>query len=94
VRATEDPYAGFLFQCYLTGHLAAAGASVVGIYTCTDPRLTGPYGLRAASVRSCVWCAPSFRKSCDRLECLTELSPDRVWPVVRSRLIPTLESAA
>ncbi len=76
-------------------HLAApAGASVVGIYTCTDPRLTGPYGPRVTTVRSCVWCAPSFRKTCNRLECFAELNPDRVWPVVKSRLTCSLESAA
>ena len=54
-----------LFLSNDTGPLhlaAAAGARVVGIYTCTDPRLTGPYGPHATSVRSCVWCAPSFRK--------------------------------
>jgi heptosyltransferase-1 len=73
-------------------HLAAAvEASVVGIYTCTDPRLTGPYGPRTATARSCVWCAPSFRRRCDRLECLTELSPDRVWPVVKSQLLQEAE---
>ncbi|MFO0890421.1 MAG: glycosyltransferase family 9 protein [Isosphaeraceae bacterium] len=36
-----------LFLSNDTGPLhlaAAAGAAVVGIYTCTDPRLTGPYG--------------------------------------------------
>jgi ADP-heptose:LPS heptosyltransferase len=76
-------------------HLAAAaGAAVVGIYTCTDPRLTGPYGPRAATVQSCVWCAPSFRRSCHRLECLDELGPDRVWPVVRAGLTRALEPVA
>ncbi|MDR3619574.1 MAG: glycosyltransferase family 9 protein [Paludisphaera borealis] len=76
-------------------HLAAAaGASVVGIYTCTDPKLTGPYGPRAAVVKSCVWCAPSFVKNCDRLECFTELSPDRVWPTVHARLAHAQSSAA
>jgi lipopolysaccharide heptosyltransferase I len=73
---------------------AAAGASVVGIYTCTSPRLTGPYGPRAITVESCVWCAASLRKSCDRLECFSELSADRVWPVVRSRLLRSLDPAA
>lgn len=76
-------------------HLAAAaGASVVGVYTCTDPKLTGPYGPKAAVVKSCVWCAPSFLKTCDRLECHDEVSPDRVWAVVRPRLIRAVGSAA
>jgi lipopolysaccharide heptosyltransferase I len=68
-------------------HLAAAaGARVVGIYTCTSPRLTGPYGPRVATVQSGVWCAPSFRKRCNRLDCMSELAPDHVWPVVKSQL--------
>ena len=86
-----------LFLSNDTGPLhlaAAAGARVVGIYTCTEPRLTGPYGPHATSVRSCVWCAPSFRKTCKRLDCLTELSPDRVWPAVRRSLIQTRVKAA
>jgi heptosyltransferase I len=68
-------------------HLAAAaGARVIGIYTCTDPSLTGPYGPNAFSVKSCVWCAPSFIKKCSRLECMTELTPERVWPVVKEQI--------
>jgi ADP-heptose:LPS heptosyltransferase len=68
-------------------HLAAAaGARVVGIYTCTNPDLTGPFGPRTSTVRSCVWCAPSFVKTCRRLDCMTELTPDRVWPSVQSQL--------
>jgi lipopolysaccharide heptosyltransferase I len=71
-------------------HLAAAaGARVLGIYTCTNPKLTGPYGPHAATVQSCVWCAPSFLKTCRRLDCMTELSPDRVWPAVRDQLEST-----
>ena len=49
-----------LFVSNDTGPLhlaAAAGAAVVGIYTCTNPRLTGPYGPSATTVQSCVWCA-------------------------------------
>jgi heptosyltransferase I len=68
-------------------HLAAAaGARVLGIYTCTDPVLTGPYGSRASIVKSCVWCAPSFIKRCSRLECMTELTPDRIWPAVKDQI--------
>jgi ADP-heptose:LPS heptosyltransferase len=68
-------------------HLAAAaGARVVGIYTCTSPKLTGPFGPRVATVQSCVWCAPSFIKKCHRLDCMTELTPNRVWPIVKLQL--------
>jgi len=74
-------------------HLAAAaGARVVGIYTCTSPKLTGPFGPRVATVQSCVWCAPSFIKKCDRLECMSELSPDRVWPVVETQLEQAIDA--
>ncbi len=74
-------------------HLAAAaGARVLGIYTCTSPALTGPYGPHVATVQSCVWCAPSFIKRCRRLDCMIELSPDRVWPVVKDLLECALAS--
>jgi heptosyltransferase I len=79
-------------DCFLSNdtgplHLAAAaGSRVVGVYTCTDPRRTGPYGPRAITVRSHVWCAPSFVKTCDRLECMAELTPDRVWPALALQL--------
>jgi lipopolysaccharide heptosyltransferase I len=68
-------------------HLAAAaGARVLGIYTCTSPELTGPYGPRAATVRTGVWCAASFRKTCRRLDCMAELRPEQVWTAVVRQL--------
>lgn len=68
-------------------HLAAAtGTRVVGVYTCTSPERTGPYGPNAVSVRSCVWCAPSFVKTCPRLECMVELTPEKVWRAVSAQL--------
>ena len=68
-------------------HLAAAaGARVLGIYTCTNPKLTGPYGPRAGTIQTSVWCAASLLKKCHRMECMAELTPDRVWPVVEQLL--------
>ncbi len=68
-------------------HLAAAtGVKTVGVYTCTSPVRTGPYGLNSLAVRSCVWCAPSYVKNCSRLECMTELTPEKVWFAVASQL--------
>lgn len=69
-------------------HLAAAtGARVVGVYTCTSPALNGPYGPLAASVQSKVWCAGSYKVRCPhQFECMDELGPERVWPVVQAQL--------
>jgi ADP-heptose:LPS heptosyltransferase len=68
-------------------HLAAAaGAWVVGIYTCTNPALTGPYRPRAAAVPNRAGCTPNFRRSRRRLESMSELTPDRVWAVIQSQL--------
>jgi ADP-heptose:LPS heptosyltransferase len=68
-------------------HLAAAlGRPVVAPYTCTKARLTGPYGAEAAVVESRIWCQGSYFKRCDRLECMTELTPFRLWPVLHGIL--------
>jgi ADP-heptose:LPS heptosyltransferase len=68
-------------------HLAVAGgALVVAVFTCTQPEKTGPYGQLAEAVRSRVWCAGSCVKTCDRLECMTELDADRVWQAVTRQL--------
>jgi lipopolysaccharide heptosyltransferase I len=69
-------------------HLAVAlGRPVVAPYTCTQVRLTGPYGAFASAVETKVWCAGSCRKRCDRLECMAELTPDRLWPVLHEVLL-------
>jgi ADP-heptose:LPS heptosyltransferase len=61
-------------------HLAAAlGRPVVAPYTCTKAGLTGPYGSRGA-VETAVWCAGSEVKRCRRMECMDELTADRLWP--------------
>jgi heptosyltransferase-1 len=68
-------------------HLAVAlGRPVVAPYTCTRVRLTGPYGAYSQAVESRVWCAGSCIKECGRMECMAELTPDRLWPVLRRNL--------
>jgi heptosyltransferase I len=62
-------------------HLAVAlGRPVVAPYTCTKVRLTGPYRSESTAVESRVWCQGSRLKRCGRMECMTELTPDRLWP--------------
>jgi lipopolysaccharide heptosyltransferase I len=86
-----------LFLSNDTGPLhlaAAAGARVLGIYTCTKPEWTGPYGPNAHFVQSAIGCAGSCLKTCGRMECMAELTPDRVWKAVRAHLDEVLGSAA
>ncbi len=63
-------------------HLAAAlGRPCVAPYTCTQVRRHGPYG-QNGGVETTVWCKGSYIRTCDRLECMSELTPDRLWPVL------------
>lgn len=64
-------------------HLAVAlGLPVVAPYTCTKVNRTGPYRQDAHAIESRIWCQGSYLKKCDRLECMAELTPERVWPVL------------
>jgi ADP-heptose:LPS heptosyltransferase len=62
-------------------HVAVAlGRPIVSPYTCTQVALNGPYGQFDRAVETNVWCKGSYRKRCDRLDCMAELTPDRLWP--------------
>jgi lipopolysaccharide heptosyltransferase I len=62
-------------------HLAVAlGRPVVAPFTCTRVRLTGPYGHEPFAVETRVHCQGSLLRQCARLECMTELTPERLWP--------------
>jgi heptosyltransferase I len=68
-------------------HVAVAlGRPVVAPFTCTQARLTGPYGQLANAVETTVWCRGSLRKTCDRMECMSELTPARLWPALEEVL--------
>jgi lipopolysaccharide heptosyltransferase I len=69
-------------------HLAAAlGRPVVAPYTCTKVLLNGPYGQAQRAVETRVWCQGSYLKTCSRLECMAELTPDRLWPLLEEVLL-------
>lgn len=68
-------------------HLAAAlGRPVVAPYTCTKVQRHGPYGQTGRAVATGVWCHGSYLKNCPRLDCMRELTPDRLWPLLRDAL--------
>jgi hypothetical protein len=48
--------------------------------------LTGPHGQLHRAVETDVWCAGSLLRRCPRMECMSELTPDRLWPVLREVL--------
>jgi ADP-heptose:LPS heptosyltransferase len=66
-------------------HLAAGlGTPVLGIFTCTSPRRSGPPGEAHELVATRVACAASYRKRCPQrgaqwLACHSELDTVRVW---------------
>lgn len=62
-------------------HLAAAlGRPIIAPYTCTSVRLNGPYPFQRGAIETGVRCRGSYLKCCARLECMTELTPERLWP--------------
>jgi lipopolysaccharide heptosyltransferase I len=64
-------------------HLAAAlGRPVLAPYTCTQARRHGPFGQLDRAVETTIWCRGSYRRRCHRLECMDELEPDRLWPIL------------
>lgn len=63
-------------------HLAVGlGKPVIAPYTCTVVRRHGPY-LQLGGVETTVWCKGSYVRTCDRLECMTDLQPARLWPAL------------
>jgi len=65
-------------------HLAAAlGRPVVAPYTCTKVQMNGPYGAESGAVEARIWCQGSYLTRCNRLECMAELTPDRLWPILQ-----------
>ena len=68
-------------------HLAVAlGRPVVAPYTCTLPDKTGPYGQDDRGIATSIWCRGSYLKTCPRMECMAELTPDRLWPPLENIL--------
>ena len=69
-------------------HLAASpGTSVVDLFTCTSPQISGYPGADYELVSSCVDCHASYRKCCPNrdphhLACMEELSIEQFYTAV------------
>ena len=68
-------------------HLAVAlGKPVVAPYTCTQVRKTGPFGQFERAAETTIWCRGRELRQCSRLECMAELGPDRLGPILEQVL--------
>jgi heptosyltransferase-1 len=69
-------------------HIAAAMGSpvVVALFGPTSPLKTGPYGGRQKVVRAGVQCSPCFKKRCDDMSCMTQITVDMVYEAVKEGL--------
>jgi lipopolysaccharide heptosyltransferase I len=60
-------------------HLAAAvGTSTFALYTCTSPIRASAWGSLSRSVQTDVACRSSYLKTCDRMDCMRQLTPELV----------------
>lgn len=65
-------------------HIAAAlKVPVAALFGPTSPERTGPYGKGHVIIKSERSCAPCFRKKCDNLRCMEEISPEKVFEKIR-----------
>jgi heptosyltransferase-1 len=71
-------------------HVAAAlGVPLIALFGPTDPHSTGPYGQLENVIRTGLPCSPCFNSSCrwsNPLECLTAISPARVFEFAEKKL--------
>lgn len=66
-------------------HIAAAvKRPVVALFGPTEAKKTGPYGEGHIIVTSNSACSPCFRKTCNNIECMTDIVPDQVINLVKS----------
>jgi heptosyltransferase I len=68
-------------------HIAAAmGCRVIALFGPTDPRRTGPYGQGHEVIRADVGCSPCFKKKCDHMSCMKQITVERCFETVKSML--------
>ena len=65
-------------------HIAAAmGCRVVALFGPTAPWRTGPYGQSHKVIRADLECSPCFKKKCNDMTCMKEITVDMVFEAVK-----------
>ena len=69
-------------------HLAAAiGTPVVALFGPTAPWRTGPFGLSHKIIRADLECSPCFKRQCNTMECMKQISVDQVLDAAMSAIV-------
>jgi len=69
-------------------HIAAAlNIPVFAIFGPTDQTRTGPYGKGHTIIREDVTCAPCFKKTCNDMKCMNDLSVEKVYHLVSREIV-------
>ena len=69
-------------------HMAAAmDCPVVAFFGPTAPWRTGPYGEGHRVIRGEIECSPCFKKRCDHMTCMREITVDRAFEAVKQLLM-------
>lgn len=75
-------------------HLAAAvDCPTVSIFTCTSPQRAAPVGEQHKVVQTCVACKASYLKTCSRMDCMRDLTTERVLESLRASIASVQESS-
>jgi 3-deoxy-D-manno-octulosonic-acid transferase/heptosyltransferase-1 len=68
-------------------HLAAAiGTPVVALFGPTAPWRTGPFGDSHQIVRAGLECSPCFKRQCNTIDCMKQISVDQVFDAAMSAI--------
>ena len=68
-------------------HIAAAmKCSVIALFGPTAPWRTGPYGEGHISLRSEIGCSPCYKRNCNKMHCMEDITTEKVINAVASKL--------
>ncbi len=68
-------------------HIAAAmGCRVIALFGPTDPLRTGPYGNTHEVINSDIDCSPCFKKDCEHMTCMKQISVEKCFETIRGVL--------
>jgi len=66
-------------------HMAAAvGTPVIALFGPTAPWRTRPFGAEHKIMRSKLYCSPCFKRKCNRIDCMHQISVEQIMDAIKS----------